>query len=192
MVYQDGYGGRVCGDGSGAGKVPSFADVERQMVEAMELWQRTPGEGRWPFAGDGPWHLVTPDASEAGRAEFVLNAEREGKAAAEAPRRLPLSLEEVRRRDAISEWLRLAPEQDRRLVTLVLARYARGDKQIKWKRIREQLIRSGEPAISARGLGMRYSRAITAIARSLKMADFWGYGMSRGQLHGDENKGCSP
>lgn len=156
----------------------SFAEVQEAMIEAMELWHRSPGEGRWPFAGDGPWHLVTPDASDAGRAEFVLNAEREGNAAAEAPRRLPLSLEEVQRRDLVSEWMKLAPERDRKLLTLVLARYARGDRQIKWKRIREQLIRSGEAPISARGLGMRYSRAITQIARSLKMADFCANGVS--------------
>ncbi len=153
--------------GSVATKLLTFGEVQALLVEAMELWHRSPGDGRWPFAGDGPWHLVTPDATDVGRAEHVLNAEREGKPAAEPPRRLPLSLAQIEQRDRISEWIKLAPERDRKLVALVLDRLARG-KQVKWNKVREQLIRAGEPAITARGLGMRYSRAITQIARGLK------------------------
>jgi hypothetical protein len=148
----------------------SFAAVQEMMVEAIELWKRTPGDGRWPFANDGPWHLVRPEG-EADVAEIVLNAEREGKPAVDIPKRLPLSRADVRRRDQISEWLRFAPERDRKLVALVLARLARGEKNVKWAKVRRQLIKAGEPSITARGLGMRYSRAITEIVKALNGAE---------------------
>jgi hypothetical protein len=151
-------------------RVWTFKAVEDQMIEAMELWARSPGDKRWPFAGDGPWSLVVPDASDVGIAEHVLNAEAEGRPATEAPRRLPLTREEIRKRDRVSEWLRFAPEADRKLVGLVLARLALGRKP-KWRTIRSQLIKAGEPAITARGLGMRYSRAITAIVKALNAAE---------------------
>lgn len=170
----------------------TFDEVEERLIEAMDLWHRSPGEGRWPFASDGPWHLVVPDASDAGRAEHILNAEREGKAAAETPRRLPLLLAEVERRDRTSEWIGHAPERDRRLVTLVLAHKARSDRPVKWSRIRQQLIKAGEASISARGLGMRYSRAITAIAKSLNSLKSGADGVSMPMRHRRENKGCSP
>ena len=171
MDYGADSGGRIVADHSKCGRMATFVEVQASMVEAMELWHRTPGDGRWPFAGDGPWHLVTPDATDVGRAEHVLNAEREGEPAAEPPRRLPLSLAEVERRDRVSEWIKLAPERDRKLVALVLSRLAKGDKRVKWSKIRQQLIKSGEPAISARGLGMRYSRAVTAIVQALNAAE---------------------
>jgi hypothetical protein len=37
----------------------TFDAVKERLVEAMRLWWRSPGEGRWPFASDAPWHLMT-------------------------------------------------------------------------------------------------------------------------------------
>jgi hypothetical protein len=156
----------------------SFSLVEEKLVEAMQLWRRSPGGGSWPFASDGPWHLVQPDDTGAARAEILLNAEREGKPAVEAPKRMPLTRDEVKERDEVSEWMRFAPERDRKLVAVVTDFYARGYKQIKWKKVRDVLIRSGEPSISARGLGMRYSRAITAIAKRLNSPEMLAGGVS--------------
>jgi hypothetical protein len=181
MNYYDEENGRIDLHASSRGSFATFEDVQAQLVEAMELWMRSPGDGRWPFAGDGPWHLVRDDGSEQAAWDARVNQHERAKAGdVPPPRRLPLSIEEVERRDLISEWIQLAPERDRKLVALVLAWKARTpNKPVEWKRIRQRLIRSGEPAITARGLGMRYSRAITAIVRSLKTADFCADGVSR-------------
>jgi hypothetical protein len=62
----------------------SFAEVQEDLVEVMQMWWRAPGGGRWPFASDGPWHLI--------RKEWEDWDAREP-----APlRRLPLSLADVR------------------------------------------------------------------------------------------------
>src|SRR4051794_25298419 len=37
----------------------TFEAVQERLVEAMRLWWRSPGGGRWPFAGDAPWQLMT-------------------------------------------------------------------------------------------------------------------------------------
>ena len=146
------------------GALLTFAEVEEQLIEAFRLWLRSPGGGKWPFAGDGPWHLVRDDGSAQAAWDERVNEHKMG---AERPRPLPLSRDEVGRRDRVSEWIRFAPERDRKLVSLVVEWKARTGKDPKWARIRLQLIKAGEPAISARGIGMRYSRAITAIARAL-------------------------
>jgi hypothetical protein len=32
--------------------------VQEDLVEVMQMWWRAPGGGKWPFASDGPWHLI--------------------------------------------------------------------------------------------------------------------------------------
>lgn len=168
MNYENGSNGRAQSEGSKGGSFHTFESVQDQLIEAMQLWRRSPGDGRWPFAGDGPWHLVRTEATAQEAWDIKRNAHDMGRSTAELPARpLPLSLEEVALRDATSEWIALAPERDRKLVALVLEHKACSDKPVKWTRIRQQLIRAGEPTITARGLGMRYSRAITAIAKAL-------------------------
>lgn len=164
----------------------TFKQVEERMVEAMRLWRRSPGGGGWPFAGDGPWHLVRDDGSWQAEWDHRANAHRQGYQ--EKPRALPLSVEEVAERDRVSEWLRFVPERDRRLVVLALVQLASGAPHPKWSRIRLQL----KEEIGARGLGQRYSRAITAIVRRLGMAENLPYGVSSPMVNADENKGCSP
>lgn len=151
----------------------SFAEVQERLVEAMRLWRRSPGGGKWPFAGDGPWHLVRDDGSWQAEWDHRVNAHKQGYQ--EKPRPLPLSIEEVAERDQVSEWLLLVPERDRRLVVLALIQLANGQSRVRWSQIRRQLTEETSP----HGLGMRYSRAITKIARSAKTADFCADGVSR-------------
>lgn len=150
----------------------TFEDVQERLVEAVRLWWRTPGGGTSPFATDGPWHLVRDDGSAQAAWDERVNNHKMGHQP--RPRPLPLSMEEVDERDEASEWIRFVPERDKRLVVLALTQLATG-RQVKWSRIRMQLTAE----ISPRGLGQRYSRAISAIARALNSADFRASGVSR-------------
>mgnify|MGYP003577860621 CR=1 FL=1 len=64
MNYGCGRSGRIEAEASTCGSVASEASfwtyerVEERLVETMRCWWRMPGGGRWPFAGDGPWHLA--------------------------------------------------------------------------------------------------------------------------------------
>jgi hypothetical protein len=129
----------------------SFAEVQEDMVETLLMWRRAPGGGRFPFATDGPWHLI--------RKEWEDYDARDP-----APlRRLPLTIADVKRMERVSEWLQLAPEGDRQLIVIVLGQLAGGAKRVSWAKVRARL----DAEISPRGLGQRYSRAIAAIARAL-------------------------
>lgn len=128
----------------------SFEAVEARLVETVELWRRMPGGGPSPVAKDGPWHLI--------RAEWGDYADADA-----APRRLPLTRAEHAAMIEASGWLAFAPERDRRLVVLAVTELARGRGQVPWLELRAKMgVRFG-----ADGLRMRYSRAITAIARAL-------------------------
>ena len=37
----------------------TFDLVREALVEVLDMWRRSPGDGRSPFATDGPWHLMT-------------------------------------------------------------------------------------------------------------------------------------
>lgn len=134
----------------------TYEEVQEDLVEARRLWRRAPGGGRWPFAGDGPWHLVSKETA-AGDYD-----EKHGNEDAEA-RPLPLSRAELRMMEQISEWLQYAPERDRQLIVVVLSQLARGAKRVSWTKVQRRL----DSENSSRGLGMRYSRAIAKIAQEL-------------------------
>jgi hypothetical protein len=131
----------------------SFEDVEERLVEAAHLWMRSPGGGKWPFAGDAPWHL-------ADRELYGPDVDKD------VPiRPLPLIRKEIALRDEASAWLVHAPERDRRLVCLAVMDKARRGRP-SWKRIKRAMaIRFGE-----NGLRMRYERAIQSIAVALTKA----------------------
>ena len=42
----------------------TFDLVREALVETIVLWRRSPGQGRWPFASDGPWHLMSREAEK--------------------------------------------------------------------------------------------------------------------------------
>ena len=103
-----------------------FDSVEAMLVEAVELWRRSPGGGRWPFASDGPWDQVQ---------RFIREGDydaRGGDMEDAVLRPLPLSRSEVAERDDVSAWLlHVADDADRHLVVLVLGVLARGRK-VRW------------------------------------------------------------
>lgn len=141
----------------------TFDAVEERLIEAMRFWWRSPGGGSWPFAGDGPWHLVTRLA-RAGSADEVWRIEHdELKAADRRPVQLPLTRDDIARRDEASEWLAHVPPADRELVVAALVHLAAGAKPVPWTRLKHRLgIRFG-----ADGLRKRYSRAVAGIAAAL-------------------------
>ncbi|MBN8843266.1 MAG: hypothetical protein J0H88_08455 [Sphingomonadales bacterium] len=131
----------------------SFKDVERAMVEMIELWRRSPGSGRGsPWAADAPWDmgdqpLYGPDVDK------------------DVPLRpAPLTRAEVAVRDAISGWHLLVVERDRRLVILGVNQMSRyGYQSPKFKELRAAM----GVTLGADGLRMRYNRAVSAIAQYL-------------------------
>lgn len=133
----------------------SFDLVEEQLIEMIQLWWRSPGEGRWPFASDGPWHLVD-------RHVFGPDVDKD------APvKPLPLSIAQIERRDRASAWLAMLPERDRRLVCLALAQYAKGKTQVRWSSIRKAL----RLDLSSSAMIARYDRAISALCVALNAAE---------------------
>jgi hypothetical protein len=132
----------------------TFDAVQDAMVEAVDLWRRSPGGGRWPFAGDGPW-------------QWVRSLEWGDYADADAvPRAAPLTRAEVATRDAVSGWLAWVPERDRKLVVLAIGQLSRGHARVSWMRLKVEL---GVP-FGADGLRRRYGRALTGICGQLNAA----------------------
>lgn len=159
----------------------SFADVEEALVDAAELWLRSPGSGIGPrgrseaftsgspFAADAPWQLLTREVRADINAEGLKRAEVDQLLARAAegtppPRSSGLDRAEVARRDQVSAWLLLVEdEDDRRLVAMGAMAQARTARRIDWRWVQRQMggVRGRE------GLRKRYNRAITAIAQAL-------------------------
>lgn len=154
----------------------SFDLVREALVEATVLWRRSPGAGRWPFASDGPWHLMSRDVNAGdydARGGFETSSEV-------GLRPLPLSRAEVDQRDRVTEWMMLVPsEADRRLLAICLDHHARGWQQLPWNdRIMPMLgVKRGKD-----GLAKRYRAALRAIAEGLNAAEMRGFNVSRGSM----------
>ena len=148
----------------------TFDLVRDALVETVVLWRRSPGGGHWPFAGDGPWHLMSRDA----QSDYDA---RGGDLSEVAPRPLPLTREEVDQRDRVSAWMMLVPAAaDRRLLSLCLHFHAMGYEQLPWARIMPLMgVTRGKD-----GLQKRYRLALRAIAEGLNTAALVGYARSRG------------
>jgi hypothetical protein len=180
MAYDNGFAGRVANEPSEFGRDDfwTFAAVEERLLEAMRLWWRSPGGGKWPFAADAPWHLMTRATRIAtgglkGR-EFQLHMQAED---AEETRQwqgrerpVPLTREDVGRRDAASAWIVSVPERDRKLVLLALTQLAAGKAQVSWMRLKPLL----GVEFGADGLRKRYWRAVTGIVEALNRGDLRG------------------
>ncbi len=138
----------------------SFDLVEERLVEAVLLWRRTPGGGKWPYASDAPWHLAQIVAGDWGKVGL-------GETSSDVPiGRRSLSRAEVAERDEASDWIgRWVPERDRRLVATALG-WKANDRQVPWRR----LVREMGMAMGAGGLQRRYERAITCIVKGLDRA----------------------
>lgn len=145
----------------------TFDEVQARLIEAVHLWRRSPGEGHWPFATDAPWHLLTRAArADAGRVKgmdlqrMLLDDDvQETKQWQGRERPLPLTRDEVARRDQASEWLTVVEEADRPIVQLALLDLANG-RRVSWLAMRSKV----GITLGAGGLAKRYSQAITRIA----------------------------
>ena len=136
-------------------------DVERELVEVLHLWRRSPGGGYWPFASDGPWHLVVRETHAGDWDARGVDGD------APPPRARGLTKAEVDRRDAVSGWLCYAPERDRALVVDVLWQLANGAKRPNYMALRSLHRNRNGRALGADGLRKRYDRALSAIAQRL-------------------------
>jgi hypothetical protein len=153
--------------------------VEARLVEAVRCWWRMPGGGKWPFAGDAPWHLIRPVVGD-----YDVGLDKHGKPVklttredAPKPRPAPLTRAEIADMEEATEWLTFVGEDKRRVLVLALVERAKGKKQVGWSAMRETL---GQPELTGAGLEYRYSRAVTFIANVLNAASGVPYASRKG------------
>jgi hypothetical protein len=173
MTYEPSGAGRVNFGPSEFGSEGfwTFEAVEERLIEAMRLWWRSPGQGRWPFALDAPWHLMTRRTriAEAGlkgmdiQRRLQAEDDEEGKRMEGRERRGSLSRPEVALRDETTEWLGWVATDARKVVVAAIAQRATGRNNVNWRRIKAAL----GVEIKPRGVYRRYTTAITAIAKRL-------------------------
>ncbi len=128
----------------------SFDEVEDRLVDALHKLWRMEG-GRWPFASDGPWHLI--------RKEWWDWDARDEKPI----RKLPLSRAEMAHMQEALMWLTWVRERDRRLVVLVVRKLAGGAKRPPWLELLEPM----GLKLGADGLRRRYERALAKVVRRI-------------------------
>lgn len=134
-------------------RVDDIAAVEQALIDCHELWRRSPGAGRWPFAGDGPWHLIQgEDGDYAGDgADGVSSSARP---------RTPLDAGEVGERDRVTAWLQLLDDPaDRAIVWRASMDLWRGEPSPQWR----AMMRAIRWDRSDRALAARYPRALAMI-----------------------------
>lgn len=153
----------------------SIETVEEALVAVHELWWRSPGGGRWPYAGDGPWHLIQGVAGDyAGDGVDGISSS--------ARPRPPLDAAEVRTRDAVTAWLQMpcvsnvagamsavkaqkpvTTDHLRRLIWRATEELWRGEPRVPWKVI-DRTLRFPR---SIDAMAHAYRRTLAAIACSL-------------------------
>lgn len=135
----------------------TFDMVQDQLVQAVEYQRRLPrGDGAWPFASDGPWHLIVKDWWDWGAHD-------------EKPLPMvPLTSDQIAMMWATLEWLQHVPSaDDRRLVGMALRNLAAGRKTVPWTKLLKPMgVKRG-----AHALRKRYSRALSAICEALNAAE---------------------
>lgn len=153
---------------SGA-RLPRDIDaLQEAFVQAHELERRMPGEGRWPFAGDGPWNLIQAEvgdvASDADYSETLIrNASGKElqvrKLDSRAPRP-PLDAGEVAEYQRVVGWLQLIEDPaDRRVVWLATARLAAGEGRVPWTAVKRWIGSERSPD----ALVLRYRKAMALV-----------------------------
>jgi hypothetical protein len=151
----------------------TFEAVKERLIDALMLWRRSPGGGKFPYAKDAPWHLMTRKTrmSAAGwkpgrELQLHMQAEdfEEAKRWEGRERRGGLTRDEIARRDEATEWLTWMAEDARRVVILALTQLASGREAVDWRRVKVALGSDDGSAIGNKGVYRRYSRAITAVA----------------------------
>lgn len=117
----------------------TIEDLEERLVAVHALWLRSPGGGKWPFAGDGPWHLAQAEVGDikGDYSETLLETDsgkvmQVRKVDSRAPR-TPLNAAEVDERDRVTGWLGLvSDEQLRKAVWLASEALHRGESRVPW------------------------------------------------------------
>lgn len=151
MRYEESNAGRVDREASGDGSFWTFEGVEERLVETVRCWWRMPGGGHWPFATDGPWHLIKSEL-------YGPDVDRD------APLRpLPLRRAEIAAMEEATEWMTWVAEDKRRILVLGIGQLARGRRQVRWGEIKRTL----GIALGSGGLEWRYSQAVALIANVL-------------------------
>ncbi len=146
--------GRVREQASDAGSLLFYEDVESALIDAMLVQWRTEG-GHWPFAGDGPWHLIKKEDL----------AQYEGGKTPPRPPRVPPSRAELgRMREVLFGWLPLVPSDiDRRVIVVGITWRARGEKRVPWRKVADKI----GGGLSPDAAKMRYRRALHALTVAL-------------------------
>jgi hypothetical protein len=127
------------------------------LVEGHALERREPGGGKWPFAGDGPWHLIRAEAGDYG------GEGQDGVSSGREPRP-PLDSGEVDRLAELRAWVQLIPhESDRKLVWLATARLHAGEGRVPWKALARWLKIDRSPD----ALALRYRKALARVVCKL-------------------------
>jgi len=130
-------------DMTGLVRPRDIEELQEAFIRCHDLERREPGNGRWPFAGDAPWHLMQREV-EAG--DYCGDGQ-DGVGSSVAPRP-PLSAAEVGELATLRSWLLLVPEatgkgmavdHDRKLVWVASGRLAQGDVadggRVPWKAV---------------------------------------------------------
>ena len=163
--------------------VHSWVQMQDVLIAGHELWWRSPGGGRSPWAKDGPWALAQREVGDvAGHYSLTLLVNEAGRELIvrklDTPRpRVPLSAAEVTLRDWIDGQVGAVPKVlERRCVQEATAMLWRGEgrigwvqlaREIGWRRTPEALehrYRRGlcEMVCRANGVPVRHARALWA------------------------------
>lgn len=129
--------------------------VEEGLVECHDLWRRSPGSGKRPFAGDAPWHLLQRSAQDG---DYCGDGQ-DGVASSQRPR-APLSTADVAQRERLTAWLQwIADPVDRKIVWYATGTLHREEARVPWK----ELAKAIDWDRSRNALAWRYKRALAAI-----------------------------
>lgn len=144
----------------------TFDDVEQRLTEAWGFLRRMPGDGGSPYAKDGPWSEI--------RREWGDYVDRDEVRERESRVRGSLRASEVDRMNEALDWVRFVRPADVRLLGLAIAAIESGGSQVQWAGLakRAGLRTKTGRLLGADALRMRYSRAVTAIALALNLAEF--------------------
>lgn len=145
------------GTGSGGALPRSIEELEEAFVRCHALERREPGGGRWPFAGDGPWHLIQAEAGDFG------GDGQDGVSSSRVPRP-PLDSGEVAELALLRRWLLLVPEErDRKLVWTATARLHAGEGRVPWTALGRWMQLSLTPEGVARRYRIALAQALCAL-----------------------------
>ena len=163
-------------------------EVAMAFIRCHALERREPGGGKWPFAGDGPWHLAQGEVGDiAGDFSETLIVNEAGKelrvrkVEAREPK-TPLSSAEVDELALLRSWLELIPLvepsraqaaegasaaraqlgalHDRKLVWLATGRLHAGEGRVPWTALKVWLRSPRSPDALVR----RYRMALALVA----------------------------